>query len=67
MEESTMAAQKTASYRKNICRISKVDDFLIEMMEKIEHKDSRRIIETEYKHFIKKEKAIARERKKRWK
>jgi hypothetical protein len=67
MEESIMAAQKTAPYRKNICRISKVDDFLKEMMEKIEHKESRRIIETEYKLFIKNEKAIARERKKRGK
>ncbi|WP_312096192.1 hypothetical protein [Niallia sp.] len=56
-----MAAQKTAFYRKNICRIPKVEDFLIEMMAKIEHKESRRIIETEYKRFIKNEKAIARE------
>jgi len=61
MEESIMAAQKTAFYRKNICRIPKVEDFLIEMMAKIEHKESRRIIETEYKRFIKNEKAIARE------
>lgn len=60
-----MPAHRTPDYRKNICRISKVESLLLDIIEKIEDKESRKIVENEYIVFIKGEKKIAIERKKR--
>ncbi|MEH6949543.1 hypothetical protein V7068_21250 [Bacillus sp. JJ634] len=62
-----MPAIKKPDYRKNNCRFSKLEDVLLDIIDKIDHTPSKKVVEDIHKRLVKEEKAKVKEKQKRGK